>query len=89
MGQMTNGKSKKEVKEGIKKEEIIEDEGEEEQEQDGVSVLSPCKINSSSLSKVRMVCSLIESVLCVGSVFLASPFPFDWIFRRNRRWIWS
>lgn len=55
MGQMTNGKSKKEVKEEVvKKEEIVEDEGEEEQEQeqDGVSVHSPCKINSSSLSKV-------------------------------------
>lgn len=55
MGQMTNGKSKKEVKEEIKKEEIQdeEDEEEQEQEQDGVSVHSPCKINSSSLRKVQ------------------------------------
>lgn len=54
MGQMTNGKAKKEVKEEIKKEEI-EDE-EEEQEQDVVSVHSPCKINSSALRKVGFSC---------------------------------
>lgn len=56
MGQMTNGKAKKEVKEEIKKEEIEDDddEEEEEQEQDGVSVHSPCKINSSLLRKVQL-----------------------------------
>ncbi|KAL1551120.1 hypothetical protein AAHA92_19001 [Salvia divinorum] len=53
MGQMTNGKSKKEVKEEIKKEEIQDEEDEEEQEQDGISVHSPCKINSSSLRKEK------------------------------------
>ncbi|KAG6429778.1 hypothetical protein SASPL_107831 [Salvia splendens] len=53
MGQMTNGKSKKEVKEEIKKEEIQDEEDEQEQEQDGVSVHSPCKINSSSLRKEK------------------------------------
>ncbi|GFP88717.1 hypothetical protein PHJA_001015400 [Phtheirospermum japonicum] len=52
MGQMTNSKAKKEVKEEIKKEEENEEE-EAEQEQDGVSVHSPCKINSSSLRKER------------------------------------
>lgn len=52
---MTNGKSKKEVKEEIKKEEIEDDDEEEEPEQDGVSVHSPCKINSSSLRKVQCI----------------------------------
>ncbi|KAK6157884.1 hypothetical protein DH2020_012132 [Rehmannia glutinosa] len=50
---MTNSKAKKEVKEDIKKEENEEEEEEEEQEQDGVSVHSPCKINSSSLRKEK------------------------------------
>ncbi|KAI3467255.1 hypothetical protein Pfo_023918 [Paulownia fortunei] len=66
---MTNGKAKKEVKEEIKKEEEIEDEEEEEeeeQEQDGVSVHSPCKINSSSLrkekSEVELELRLLEAL---------------------------
>ncbi|KAL6537850.1 hypothetical protein OROMI_025493 [Orobanche minor] len=66
MGQMTNSKAKKEVKEEIKKEEEGEEEGEERQEQDGVSVHSPCKINSSSLrkekSEVELELRLLEAL---------------------------
>ncbi|PIN11468.1 hypothetical protein CDL12_15936 [Handroanthus impetiginosus] len=66
MGQMVNGKAKKDVKEEIKKEEEIEDEEEEEQEQDGVSVHSPCKINSASLrkekSEVELELRLLEAL---------------------------
>ncbi|KAL3823975.1 hypothetical protein ACJIZ3_020004 [Penstemon smallii] len=52
MGQMTNGKGKKEAKkEEVKKEEEIEDEEEEIQEQDGISVHTPCKIPTSSQSQ--------------------------------------
>ncbi|XP_051122552.1 uncharacterized protein LOC127245608 [Andrographis paniculata] len=64
MGQMTNGKSKKGAKEEIKKEEVEEEE--EEQEQDGVSVHSPCKINSSTLrkenSEVELELRLLEAL---------------------------
>lgn len=67
MGQMTNGKSKKEE---VKKEEEIEDaeeeeEEEEQEEQDGVSVHSPCKINSSSLRMKVHSFSLFPSTACV------------------------
>ncbi|KAL6538758.1 hypothetical protein OROMI_025084 [Orobanche minor] len=62
---MTNSKAKKEVKEEIKKEEEDEEE-EERQEQDGVSVHSPCKINSSSLrkekSEVELELRLLEAL---------------------------
>ncbi|GER43799.1 hypothetical protein STAS_20670 [Striga asiatica] len=65
MGQMTKSKGKKEVKEEIEKEEENEEE-EEEQEQDGVSVHSPCKINSSSLlkekSEVEMELRLLQAL---------------------------
>ncbi|KAL8518539.1 hypothetical protein ACS0TY_009776 [Phlomoides rotata] len=66
MGQITNGKAKKEVKEEIKKEEIEDDEEGEEQEQDGLSVHSPCKINSSALrkdkSEVDLELKLLEAL---------------------------
>ncbi|GER31847.1 hypothetical protein STAS_07882 [Striga asiatica] len=54
MGQMTNKKEEE------------EEEEEEEQEQDGVSVHSPCKINSSSLrnekSEVELELRLLEAL---------------------------
>ncbi|KAL3631234.1 hypothetical protein CASFOL_024218 [Castilleja foliolosa] len=67
MGQMTNSKAKKDAKEEIKKEEEIEEETEGEQEQDGVSVHSPCKINSSSSlrkenSEVELELRLLEAL---------------------------
>ncbi|XP_011075593.1 uncharacterized protein LOC105160032 isoform X1 [Sesamum indicum] len=81
MGQMTNGKAKKEVKEEIKKEEEIEDEEEEEeeqeQEQDGVSVHSPCKINASSLrkekSEVELELRLLEALEIYPPAKLRGP----------------
>ncbi|XP_075522185.1 uncharacterized protein LOC142555281 isoform X2 [Primulina tabacum] len=52
MGQIANGKSKKEVKKEEEEEEEEEQEHEQEQEeQDGLSVHSPCKISSSALRK--------------------------------------
>ncbi|XP_073050079.1 uncharacterized protein [Primulina eburnea] len=64
MGQITNGRSKKEVK---KEEEEEGDEGDEEQEeQDGLSVHSPCKISSSALRKenteVELELRLLEAL---------------------------
>ncbi|KAL0386011.1 UNVERIFIED_CONTAM: hypothetical protein Sradi_2995400 [Sesamum radiatum] len=81
MGQMTNGKAKKEVKEEIRKEEEIEDDEEEEQEQeqeqDGVSVHSPCKINSSSLrkekSEVELELRLLEALEIYPPAKLRGP----------------
>lgn len=61
MGQITNGKAKKEVKE-----EIEDDDEGEEQEQDGLSVHSPCKINSSALRKVPIY--LFTFVYCKCSI---------------------
>ncbi|KAL8035418.1 hypothetical protein ABFX02_12G095500 [Erythranthe guttata] len=76
MGQMTNGKSKKEVKEEIKKEEEIEDDDDEQQqdehEQDGISVHSPCKINSSSLRKDK---SEVELELELGLLEALEIYP--------------
>ncbi|XP_073050081.1 uncharacterized protein [Primulina eburnea] len=76
MGQITNGRSKKEVKKEeeveveVEEEEEEEEEGdegdEEQEEQDGLSVHSPCKISSSALRKenteVELELRLLEAL---------------------------
>ncbi|XP_075506956.1 uncharacterized protein LOC142543526 [Primulina tabacum] len=74
MGQIANGRSKKEVKKEeeveVEEEEEEEEEGEEgdeeQEEQDGLSVHSPCKISSSALRKenteVELELRLLEAL---------------------------
>ncbi|XP_073134969.1 uncharacterized protein [Henckelia pumila] len=68
MGQIANGKSKKEVKkeEEEEEEEEEDEEDEEQEEQDGLSVHSPCKIPSSTLRKenteVELELRLLEAL---------------------------
>ncbi|XP_073300102.1 uncharacterized protein [Primulina huaijiensis] len=68
MGQIANGKSKKEVKKEEEEEEGEEDEEQEQEpeEQEGLSVHSPCKISSSALRKenteVELELRLLEAL---------------------------